>query len=250
MDPDREEILVVDDEESLRFFLSDLVLANGWNVWKAGAAEEVLEELDRRRPAAALVDLVLPGMSGLDLLARIKRISPKTEVILITSHASLETAIEALHEGAYGYLRKPFEEPEEVVNLLRRALEKRRLSEENERLQRDLEKRNAELTAAVGRFSSLIEAGRAMSAIYEVKEPLDFFIEVVVNELQVNRGSLMLMGQEGEMRIVASRGIDDEVVRSVRICMGEGIAGWVAQKGKPILVKRSSPIPVSRSEIR
>jgi signal transduction histidine kinase len=239
----RDVILVVDDQESLREFLSDLFLANGWDVWSTATAEEALPHLQGKKPTMAIVDLVLPGMSGLDLLAEIKRTLPKTEVILMTSHASLETAIEALDKGAYGYLRKPFEGPEEILRLLERAVEKRRLTEENERLQSDLEKRNAELTAANQRLASLIEAGRAMSAIYEIRELLDFFIEVVASELQVDRASLMLVDTQGEMRIVASRGIRDEVVQSVRVRLGEGISGWVAEKGKPILVKdvRSYP---------
>jgi signal transduction histidine kinase len=233
----RDVILVVDDQESLREFLSDLFLANGWDVWSTATAEEALPHLEERKPMMALVDLVLPGMSGLDLLAEIKRTLPKTEVILMTSHASLETAIEALDRGAYGYLRKPFEGPEEVLRLLERAVEKRRLTEENERLQSDLEKRNAELISANQRLASLIETGRAMSAIFEIRELLDFFIEVVAVELQVDRASLMLMDQQGEMRIVASRGIRDEVVQNVRVRRGEGISGWVAEKGKPILVR-------------
>lgn len=236
-------ILVVDDEASLRQFVSDIFAADGWGVWPVANAEEALPSLEEKRPAAAFVDLVLPGMGGLDLLAEIKRRLPKTEVILMTSHASLETAIEALDKGAYGYLRKPFEGPEEILRLLDRAVEKRRLTEENERLQSDLEKRNAALIAANQRLSSLIEAGRAMSAIHEIRELLDFFIKVVVGELQVDRASLMLVDKQGEMRIVSSHGIQDEVVQSVRVRLGEGIAGWVAEKGKPILVRdvRSYP---------
>lgn len=236
-------ILVVDDEASLRQFVSDILSADGWKVWPAASAEEALSELEEKRPVAAFVDLILPGMGGLEMLAEIKRRLPKTEVVLMTSHASLETAIEALDKGAYGYLRKPFEGPEEILRLLDRAVEKRRLTEENERLQSDLEKRNAALTAANQRLSSLIEAGRAMSAIHEIRELLDFFIKVVVGELQVDRASLMLVDKQGEMRIVSSHGIRDEVVQSVRVRLGEGIAGWVAEKGKPILVRdvRSYP---------
>lgn len=230
-------VLVVDDEASLRAFLVDLFQTSGWEVCSAASGEEALPFLEERNPIAAFIDLVLPGMNGLDLLAEIKRKRPKTEVILMTSHASLETAIEALDKGAYGYLRKPFEGPEEILRLFERAVEKRRLTEENERLQSDLERRNGELTAANQRLASLIEAGRAMSAIHEIRELLDFFIEVVVSELQVDRASLMLVDKAGEMKIVASRGIRDEVVRNVRIRMGEGIAGWVAEKGKPILVR-------------
>ncbi|HLG21371.1 MAG TPA: response regulator [Candidatus Manganitrophaceae bacterium] len=234
---ERDQILVVDDQESFRMFLSDLLLANGWEVWEAGSAEEVLPELTHKKPVAALVDLVLPGMNGLDLLERMKQAWPKTEIILMTSYASLETAIEAIDKGAYGYLRKPFEGPEEVLKLLQRALEKRRLLEENEQLQRDLEAKNIELTLAVQRLTALINAGRAMSVIYELKGLLEFFIEVVVKELQVDRASVMLIDDQKEMRILASRGIQEEVARDVHVPLGEGIAGQVAEKGRPIVVR-------------
>lgn len=152
---EKEEILVVDDQESVRCFLSDLFQSAGWNAWSAASGEEVILGVDHRAPIVALVDLVLPDMNGIDLIKQIKRIRPKTEIILITSHGSLETAIEALQEGAYAYLRKPFESPEEVLKLVQGAIEKRKLVEENERLQRDLKKRNTQLMVSVNRFSSL-----------------------------------------------------------------------------------------------
>ncbi len=247
---DNETILIVDDDETIRQILLDFLAEKGCRLQVVGTMEEGLGILDRLTPAVALVDLVLPNMGGLEGLGEIKRRSPDTEVVMMTSHASLETAIEAIRKGAYDYLRKPFEELETVWITISRALEKRRLSLNNRKLLSDLEKRNRSLTAAVKRLTSLIEGGRAMSSIHALSELLDFFIALVVDELEVNRASLMALEENTrELRIVASRGISDEVVQSVRVKLGEGIAGWVAQKGRPILVKDVKSDPRLKEKI-
>jgi len=235
---DDESILIVDDESSIREVLSSLLLEAGCRTLAAGTAEEGLELMNDAAISVAMIDLKLPGMSGIDLLAEIKRRSPSTEVIIMTSYASFETAIEAIRREAYDYLQKPFEDLEQPWAVVRRALEKRTLTRRNRELVNDLERRNRELAAAVKRQNSLIEAGRAMSGILAISDLLDFFIGVAADELDVERASLMLVDEKAnEMWIAAYRGLDPEVAREVRLKVGEGIAGRVAMEGKPILVK-------------
>jgi len=235
---DVESILIVDDESSIREVLSSLLQEAGYRTLDAGTAEEGLELMDADAISVAMVDLKLPGMSGIDLLAEIKRRSPSTEVIIMTSYASLETAIEAIRRDAYDYIQKPFEDLDQPWTVVRRALEKRTLTRRNQELVGDLERRNRELAAAVKRQNSLIEAGRAMSGILAISDLLDFFIGVAADELDVERASLMLVDEKAnEMWIAAYRGLAPEVAREVRLRVGEGIAGLVALEGKPILVK-------------
>jgi signal transduction histidine kinase/DNA-binding response OmpR family regulator len=225
-----EQILIVDDEESIRSVLSQFLADAGCKPRMAGTAEEALSLLTKESYAAAIVDIVLPGMDGLQLLQEIKRSSPDTEVVIMTSYASLGTAVEAIRNGAYDYLQKPFEDLDDVWATVRRALEKRALI-------RDLENSNRELLISVRRQKCLIGAGRAMSAITSLCEILDFFIGLVADELDVDRASILLLNEKtGEMKIAASRGLAEEVVQSARVKIGEGIAGWVAREGKPILV--------------
>ncbi|MDH3258681.1 MAG: response regulator [Deltaproteobacteria bacterium] len=169
----------------------------------------------------------------------------------MTSYASLDTAIDAIRKDAYDYLQKPFEDLESVWVTVQRAIEKRQLTMKNRELLAEMEQRNRELSAAVKRQTSLIEAGRAMSGIHTVGEILDFFIELVANELGAERASLMLLDEKtGEMRIVASRGISRELIEEVRVGLGDGIAGWVAQTGKPILVKDVKTDPRIKDKIK
>jgi signal transduction histidine kinase/DNA-binding response OmpR family regulator len=235
---DSDLILVVDDEHSVRYVLSSLFTRTGCRTKAVSSAEEAMSTLNGEKPGAALLDIRLPGMDGIELLGELKKISPDTEVIMITSYASTDTAIEAIRRGAYDYLPKPFEDLDEVWATVRRALEKRSLSRKNQKLLLDLENSNRGLSAAVKRQKSLIDAGRAMGGIGVLPELLDFFVGVVADELEVDRVSLMLLDENTqEMWIVASRGLDEKVKKEVRRKVGDGIAGWVAREGKPVLVK-------------
>ncbi|MGD1075461.1 MAG: response regulator [Thermodesulfovibrionales bacterium] len=238
------QVLVVDDEHVIRMLLSSFLGEMGVVPLTASTAEEGLALLEHTPVDIALVDIRLGGMTGIQMLGEIKKISPETEVIIITSHASLETAIEAIRMGAYDYLIKPFDDLEVIWLTLQRAMEKRQLTLKNEQLLMDLERRNDELSKTVGRLTSLINAGRAMSAMTNLPELLDHFVELVCQELRAERVSLMLLDREtNELRIAASRGLSVEIVQKVRVKVGEGIAGRVASMGKPFFVKdiRSDP---------
>jgi signal transduction histidine kinase len=237
-------ILIVDDESSIREVLSSLLLEAGCRTLAAGTAEEGLERMNDAAISVAMIALKLPGMSGIDLLAEVKRRSPSTEVIIMTNDASLETVIEAIRRGAYDFLQKPFEDLEQPWAVVRRALEEWDFTRKNRGLVNDLERKNRELAAAVKRQNSLIDAGRAMSGILAISDLLDYFIGVAADVLDVERASLMLVDEKSnEMRIAAYRGLNAEVAQQVCLKVGEGIAGWVAREGKPILVKNVESDP-------
>jgi signal transduction histidine kinase len=238
MTMDSDLILIVDDEESVCDVLSNLFARMGCRTKAVFSAEEALSTLNGEKPGVALLDIRLPGMNGLELLGELKKVSPDTEVIMITSYASTDTAIEAIRKEACDYLPKPFENLDVVWDTVRRAFAKRSLSQKNRQLLLDLENSNRDLSAALKRQKSLIDAGRGMGGIGSLPELLDFFVGVAADELEVDRVSLMLLDEETqEMWIVASRGLDEKVKKEVRKKVGDGIAGWVAREGKPVLVK-------------
>ena len=141
-------ILVVDDEQSLRIILSQVLTDDGHEVTIAQNGEEGLE-LFRKDPfPVVFTDIVMGNMNGLELLREIKQINPETQVIVITSHASLDTSITALRAGAYDYLIKPFDDLDMISNVADRALEKLSLKKENKRLLSELTAKNDQLMAA------------------------------------------------------------------------------------------------------
>ncbi len=137
-------VLVVDDEDVIRDVLGTLLeRRGGYAVRLARNADEALEHLASHSVDVVLVDLMLPGIDGLDLLRRIKSDDPNREVIMMTAHGSVATAVEAMKNGAFHYLTKPFQN-DEVILLVEAALTQRRLRLENIGLRRALAERHRE----------------------------------------------------------------------------------------------------------
>jgi diguanylate cyclase (GGDEF)-like protein len=138
-------ILVVDDEYSIRSVVSQVLIEDGHEVTSAANAEEARPLFQQQPFPLVLTDIVMGGMTGIEFLHEVKKIDPHTEVIIMTSHASIDSAISALRAGAYDYLHKPFDDISLISSIVNRASEKIRLMEENRALLEQLRKKNAEL---------------------------------------------------------------------------------------------------------
>jgi DNA-binding NtrC family response regulator len=128
-------VLVVDDERSLRFLMEKELPRAGCLVTCAESGEDALERLRTQEFDVVLMDLKMPGMGGLEALRRVRESGASAEVVVLTGHPDVTTAIEAMKLGAYDYLTKPFKLAE-VEIVLRRAAERRRLTQENTALRR------------------------------------------------------------------------------------------------------------------
>ncbi len=148
MEETRARILVVDDEEAIRGSVSQLLQEEGYEVTAVSSGEEALERFAARPYDLALTDIRMAGMNGIDLLKEIRRLYSGTEVIIMTSYASLETAVLALRSGAYDYLIKPFEELDLVTAAVSRAIDHANLVREKEALTEALARKNEELLEA------------------------------------------------------------------------------------------------------
>ncbi|HSN88082.1 MAG TPA: sigma-54 dependent transcriptional regulator [Thermoanaerobaculia bacterium] len=152
-------ILVVDDEEVLQDILSFLIRKQGHNVFAALSGEEGLEILGREEIDLVLLDLMLPGMHGMEVLREIRRRNPDQVVVVITAFSSIESAIEAMREGAFHYIPKPFKN-EEVLLTIAKGLEQRRLTSENRSLKEQLRQRFA--------FDNIIGKSKPMQQVYDL----------------------------------------------------------------------------------
>jgi diguanylate cyclase (GGDEF)-like protein len=146
MDTGKVRLLVADDEESLRGTLSILLEEEGYEVTAVASGEEALAKFGDDPFPLVITDIRMGGMSGIELLSEVKRLHPETEVIIITSYASLDTAVLALRSGAYDYIMKPFEDIELVTTAVARAVERGWLVRERSQLLKDLERKNRELS--------------------------------------------------------------------------------------------------------
>jgi DNA-binding NtrC family response regulator len=131
-------VLVIDDEPVLQDVLQALLQGDGFDYLKAVSAAEGMRILSEEEVDVVLLDLMLPDRTGLELLPEIKEFDPHLPVVVITAYSSVESAIEAMHLGAFHYVPKPFKN-EEVLHLVRRASERRKLLVENLLLRSRLE---------------------------------------------------------------------------------------------------------------
>jgi DNA-binding NtrC family response regulator len=120
------QVLVVDDEPHYRELLTERLQRKGWTALTAGDGREALAAVEGRPVDVALVDIMMPGMDGLELLRRLKEADPFIQAIVLTGHANIDTAIQAMKLGAFDYLSKPYKLSELDI-VIERAMDKRRL---------------------------------------------------------------------------------------------------------------------------
>ena len=123
-------ILVIDDEVSIREVLTDFLVMEGHEVVCVEDGESGLERLELERFDAALIDLKMPGISGLEVLRHLRQEHPRTLAVMMTGYGTVETSIEAMKLGAFDYILKPFK-VQDVIRLLEHGLEQQRLEQEN-----------------------------------------------------------------------------------------------------------------------
>lgn len=154
---DRVKILLIEDEEPSREALLLLLKGNGFSIKGCGSGMEGLRLMETDRFDIVISDLFLPDISGIDILQQIKDSSPHTEVILITGHASAETAVKAMKEGAFDYITKPLN-IDELRIIIDKAMEKHRLVNENVYLKKQLRDKYE--------FANIIGSSPAMQHVF------------------------------------------------------------------------------------
>ncbi|HEX9943026.1 MAG TPA: sigma-54 dependent transcriptional regulator [Thermoanaerobaculia bacterium] len=159
-------ILIVDDERPIRRILSVLLQERRHRVTDVGSGEEVLAALPEAKPDLVLLDLKLPGIDGLETLKRLRALHPRLDVVMMTAHGTISSAVEAMRRGAFDYVTKPFDN-DELLMIVDRALEMRRLSAEVESLREDLEARYG-FSEIVGVSRELQEVFRMMAKVVRV----------------------------------------------------------------------------------
>ena len=180
-------ILIVDDEEVLRDVLSSLVEREGWNARTASTGEEALQRLSQEEIDLVLLDLMLPGMTGMEVLQQIQKEDPDQVVVVVTAFSSIEGAIEAMKHGAFHYIPKPFKN-EEVLLTIHKGLEKKRLTRENRRLRLELGEKYG--------FHNLIGKSKPMQKVFEL-----------IRLAAPARSNILVLGESGTGKELVAKAI-------------------------------------------
>lgn len=180
-------ILIVDDEDVLQDVLTSLVRREGWNPLNAKAGEQALEILENEEVDLVLLDLMLPTMSGMEVMHQILERDPDQVVVIITAYSSIEGAIEAMQKGAFHYIPKPFKN-DEVLLTIRKGLERRRLTRENRSLREQLKQRYD--------FSNIIGKSKPMQKIFDL-----------IRLAAPSKSNILILGESGTGKELVAKAI-------------------------------------------
>ncbi len=194
--------LVVDDEESIRRLCMTVAQGLGFICMEAGTGEAALALLEEQPAHIILTDLVMPRMSGLEFLEKVRKVLPRVEIAVMTGHGSVETAVQAMKLGAYDYISKPFSPLEELRLFLRRMAEKVELVEENQFLRQRMDT-ETDLHGIVGASPKIQDVLRMIARLKDTRTPVLIAGESAVRSkaglLQSANGGTIFLDEIGEL---------------------------------------------------
>jgi DNA-binding NtrC family response regulator len=188
-------VLVVDDEPALRRSLARVLETRGMKVGIAEDGEQGLEYIARTPPDVALVDIMMPGIGGLDLLGRVKERGLPVEVVLMTAFADVDSAVAAMKAGAYHFLTKPFHSNDAVAHAVQKAAEHRRLVDRTRQLEQALLSKE--------RFGEIIGDSPKMLEVYRL-----------IDGVAQTSSTVLILGESGTGKELAARAIHQQSPRA------------------------------------
>ena len=180
-------IHIIDDEPIIHDVLGQLLTSEGYEVEASTSGEEALAKHSSQAFDLILLDLLMPGLDGIEVLKRIKRIDPQAMVIIITAYASVESAISAMKMGAFDYIQKPFKH-DDLLMTIHRAMEHKRLQDENIRLKDELRQKFS--------FENIIGKSKVMKNVFDL-----------VKATAPTRSTILLQGESGTGKELVARAI-------------------------------------------
>ncbi len=180
-------ILVVDDEESLREYLAIMLHREGYHVDAVSDGAQAVARLKEYGYDLVISDIKMPRFTGFELLRHIKDRTPETAVIMVTAFSTTEEAVEAMKQGAYDYITKPFKN-EEIRLVIKNALERQSLRHENQELKKELERRYS--------FGNLIGKSKSMQEVYDL-----------IQKVACSRVNVLITGESGTGKEVVAKAI-------------------------------------------
>ncbi|MCK5313037.1 MAG: sigma-54-dependent Fis family transcriptional regulator [Desulfobacteraceae bacterium] len=188
-----ENILIVDDEKHYPIIIGEILQEEGYRSFTASSGMEALDILNTQLIDLVLTDVKMPGMTGIDLLEKIKEIKPDMPVIIMTAFGSVEKAVEAMHKGAYTFILKPFEN-EALIAHIAKAISVYKIVEENNILRDAMRTRY--------QFDNIIGKSKPMQELYEI-----------IQKVAPTNASILIEGESGTGKELVARAIHDNSYR-------------------------------------
>jgi DNA-binding NtrC family response regulator len=185
---------IIDDEPVIHDVLGQLLTSEGYAIEASTSGEEALAKLADRTFDLTLLDLLMPGLDGIEVLRRLKRMDPEAMVIIITAYASVESAIAAMKSGAFDYIQKPFKH-DDLLMTIGRALEHKRLRNENIRLKTELHRKFG--------FENIIGKSKPMQGVFEL-----------ISAAAPTRSTILVQGESGTGKELVARAIHEHSERA------------------------------------
>ncbi|WP_457552366.1 sigma-54-dependent transcriptional regulator [Desulfobacula sp.] len=182
-----ENILIVDDEKNYPTIIGEILWEEGYTSMTASSGMEALDILNNESIDLVLTDVKMPGMSGIQLLEKIKEITPDTPVIIMTAYGSVEKAVEAMHKGAYTFILKPFENQALIAHIAK-AISVYRIVQENSLLKDAIRSRYS--------FDNIIGKSKPMQEIYEL-----------IKKVAPSNASVLIEGESGTGKELVAKSI-------------------------------------------
>lgn len=222
-------IYIVDDEVSIQEVVKEALKDAGYQTATFSSAEEAFEGLKSQPPHVIISDIRMGGMSGIDLLKKVREVSQDIQFIIMTSHASLETALEAIRLGAYDYIHKPFEQIEDVIKCIDRTVEKLYLQFQNEQLMAELDEKNKALVKFNSQITQekeeVVKLNRLMQVLSQAKSVDDVIQGYLVHTSQVieNKPILFMTHLQSYLSLLVTHvvGYDKEALKNVGVSLKE-----------------------------
>jgi len=208
-----EKILIVDDDQELRANLAEILKGAGYKTAEAASGKEAIEKAGSGDFDITLLDLMMPGMSGIDALAEIKKVNPKIRVIMITAFATVENAVAAIKKGASDYIAKPFR-INDLLAIIKRVLEEVRFEEGIKKL--DLDYTLSSIANPIRRnILRLLHARESMRLMEIVRElGIDDHTKVVFHLKMLKESGLV---EQGKGKSYSLKGEGERVLSCLRI---------------------------------
>ena len=181
-------VLVVDDERTMQRALSTILRKQGYSVLTASNAAEALAVLEEAPVDVVLSDIQMPGLSGLELLDRVKHQWPEMEVVMMTAYGTVERAVQAVRAGAHDFLTKPFDNIDKVAIVVGKAIERKKLVDRNRYLESQIEVRE--------RFEDIVGRSESMQHVF-----------AMIDSVSYSTANVLIRGESGTGKELVARAL-------------------------------------------